>query len=372
MGSLRTFLAITVVFGHSYGFIFVGGPLAVQLFYIISGFLISYILTESNNYSSIKKFYINRFLRLFPIYWIVAIFTLLTILFSHYFFNVDHPLLGIYSDIDAVGRTALTLSNFFLFGQDWILFTGVKDGVFQFVSTVRDTDMYVWRGLLVPQAWTLGVEISFYLVAPFLLKRRKLLLVVLAASLLTRLVLILNGIGLQDPWTYRFFPTELALFLFGALSHQVWMPYLKSRGLLTARSSQIATALILFYCTIYFLLPFRSVNTVLLIAVFVVSLPFQFAMQNQNRWDRVIGELSYPIYITHMIIIWLFERFADQYLSLGPRSLTGAVIITIITVLVSIGLNAWVVTGINEVRRRVRGSRAGSTPSDAPRPEAGH
>ena len=56
MGSLRTFLALTVVLSHSYGHIFVGGRLAVQLFYIISGFLISYILLEANSYKSLKGF----------------------------------------------------------------------------------------------------------------------------------------------------------------------------------------------------------------------------------------------------------------------------------------------------------------------------
>jgi hypothetical protein len=39
----------------------------------------------------------------------------------------------------------------------------------------------------------------------------------LAASLALRGVLIATGIGLGDPWTYRFFPTELALFLLGSL-----------------------------------------------------------------------------------------------------------------------------------------------------------
>jgi hypothetical protein len=36
--------------------------------------------------------------------------------------------------------------------------------------------------------------------------------------------LIHLGIGTKDPWTYRFFPTELALFLIGALAHQVLRP----------------------------------------------------------------------------------------------------------------------------------------------------
>lgn len=78
MGSLRTLFAIAVVFAHCYGFVFVGGRNAVQLFYITSGFLMSYVLVEKKTYPKIKDFYINRYLRLYPIYFSVAILTLLS------------------------------------------------------------------------------------------------------------------------------------------------------------------------------------------------------------------------------------------------------------------------------------------------------
>ena len=68
MGTLRTLLAIAVVLVHSYGFVMVGGRNAVQLFYMISGFLISYVLVERKVYKDTISFYINRYLRLYPIY----------------------------------------------------------------------------------------------------------------------------------------------------------------------------------------------------------------------------------------------------------------------------------------------------------------
>ena len=80
MGSVRTLLAIAVVFGHSYGFIFVGGRLAVQLFYVISGFLISYVLVEARTYRSVSSFYINRSLGF--LYWFVALTTIIAVLLA--------------------------------------------------------------------------------------------------------------------------------------------------------------------------------------------------------------------------------------------------------------------------------------------------
>ena len=35
---------------------------------------------------------------------------------------------------------------------------------------------------------------------------------------------MMSGFGLTDLWSYRFFPFELSLFLFGALAHQILLP----------------------------------------------------------------------------------------------------------------------------------------------------
>jgi peptidoglycan/LPS O-acetylase OafA/YrhL len=50
MGCLRTILALSVVLAHGARWcdprLLVGGPAAVQLFYLISGFVISHVLLE--------------------------------------------------------------------------------------------------------------------------------------------------------------------------------------------------------------------------------------------------------------------------------------------------------------------------------------
>ena len=74
MGTLRTIFAIAVVLAHVWpgGPVFVGGQNAVRLFYIISGFLISFVLVERKSYPSVRSFYVNRYLRLYPVYVVVA------------------------------------------------------------------------------------------------------------------------------------------------------------------------------------------------------------------------------------------------------------------------------------------------------------
>ena len=73
MGILRVLLAISVVFIHTHGQVFVGGQEAVQLFYVISGYLISFVLLEVKSYKKIQFFYLNRYLRLYPTYLLVTV-----------------------------------------------------------------------------------------------------------------------------------------------------------------------------------------------------------------------------------------------------------------------------------------------------------
>ena len=82
MGILRYLLAITVVIAHSkalLGLTFVGSEIAVQAFYIISGFYMTLVLNEK--YTGVNSSYFlfikNRFLRLYPFYWLVLFLTIL-------------------------------------------------------------------------------------------------------------------------------------------------------------------------------------------------------------------------------------------------------------------------------------------------------
>ncbi|WZB68981.1 acyltransferase family protein [Achromobacter xylosoxidans] len=222
MGILRTLLALSVVLDHLGGGAtnqLVGGRLAVQLFYVISGFLISYVLTGTDRYQGATgHFYANRLLRLFPVYLAVAALTLAAHAAG------DGSFFRLYDDLPLSARLFLILSNLFIVGQDWLMFFGIEHSSLLFTGSFAHSDVPLYQGLLVPQAWTLGVEITFSLVAPFVLRSPRRLLALLAASLALRAVLIATGIGLSDPWTYRFFPAELALFLAGALSHQILLP----------------------------------------------------------------------------------------------------------------------------------------------------
>ncbi len=321
MGILRTLLAISVVFAHiPYPFL-VGGRYAVQIFYLISGFLISYVLVERKSYSSARRFYLNRYLRLFPVYALVALLTLLVWL-SFGFLGQEAPFLNVYKEAPGSAQLLLVFSNLTIFFQDWVMFCGVDKHRLVFSTNFLKSEVVLWPGLLVPQAWTLGVELTFYLCAPFILFKRNLLYLLFALSCLVRVSIFSLGLGFQDPWTYRFFPAELALFLLGTFSHQLLLPFY--RRLISPQKTQVvctlATLFLCFFTMFFLTMPLREmIKAPLLFIFFFFLLPFAFIFQSRHSWDQWIGDLSYPIYISHSLVFLLghlsFEKLgADKSL----------------------------------------------------------
>ncbi|WP_447991614.1 acyltransferase family protein [Achromobacter spanius] len=365
MGFLRTLLALSVVLDHlggSYTDNLVGGRLAVQLFYVISGFLISYVLTATDNYQGATgKFYANRFLRLFPIYLAVAALTLAAhVLSGGAFFRI-------YDALPFSAELFLVVSNLFIFGQDWLMFFGIQDSALAFTGSFARSEVPLYQGLLVPQAWTLGVEMSFYLVAPFVLGSPRRLLALLAASLALRGVLIATGIGSSDPWTYRFFPTELALFLIGSLSHQVLLPLFKAWTRRVNRLPEIGTAVLFAYTLLHFSISISpTVRDGLAVLLFAALMPLAFLFQSRHRLDKAIGELSYPIYICHSLVILVFGWLLNDIQTHQPTLFAALVVAG------SIGfsalLNGLVADPVERLRSRLRSKPQAGAPVPVPAP----
>ena len=91
MGILRTILALAVVVYHSFkifGLHMCGGQVAVESFYMISGFYMALILNEKYvGIGSYKKFILSRFYRIFPVYWVVLLAALLLSVIGYYIFD---------------------------------------------------------------------------------------------------------------------------------------------------------------------------------------------------------------------------------------------------------------------------------------------
>jgi peptidoglycan/LPS O-acetylase OafA/YrhL len=239
MGGLRFILAVAVVIAHSgpiFGYYFVGGVVAVQAFYIISGFYMSLVLNEKYiGKDGYKLFITNRLLRLYPIYWVVTgLIVISSLIYAMKTKGNNFGLLQSYNiylkELKISTIVFLIFSNIFIFFQDIVMFLRIdwSTGLLEFAKYFGDTKQPLYHFLLVRQAWTLGVELLFYAIAPFIVRRnKKIVFSLIFLSLSLRMILIYK-FGLKtDPWSYRFFPTELVFFLLGNISYKIYKNFKK-------------------------------------------------------------------------------------------------------------------------------------------------
>lgn len=361
MGVLRVLLALFVVLDHfsSYStFDFPGGVFAVKVFFIISGFYMTMILDKKYvGQGSYSLFLSNRFLRLYPIYWVVLGLTIGASFVSFFAFNDWLRLTQyvVYHDTMNIGTLAFQgVTNIFLFGQDLVMFLGMnsENGKMFFASDFNITNPQFHTFLFVPQAWTIGMELLFYIVAPFLVRRKtKIILTIIAASLLLR-IFIYYYLGMaHDPWTYRFFPNELALFLLGAISYRLYQ-FINHHQV----NNRLRLMIIIFYFIIllfYKYLPGSGelINNIKILTFYLltaVSIPFIFLLTKKSRIDNRIGDFSYPIYIVHMLVIYIVSLLIYNF----NWHINESVVVVISTIIISYILIKFVSDPVEKIRQK--------------------
>jgi peptidoglycan/LPS O-acetylase OafA/YrhL len=331
MGLIRTLLALAVADFHSHTMTvashvldlgWVNGEIAVQTFFVISGFYMALILSGKYAGTGALAFYQARLLRLFPGYWLACIITIIVL-----FTTQEVNLLDYWQGLSRHGEwSSLTwnlIINLCFLGQDWTMLF----------------DRGHLHYLLVPQAWTLSIEITFYILAPWLIRCRTVTLVALAGiSLLARGILFRAGLLDYESSCY-ISPLELVWFLLGMLSYRayvIWAPRLKDAGLGLILAAFLALMIVAFPQTIGFHFDlgqgWGAAGNYALQVVTAIALPFIFATTRNSRIDTLLGELSYPLYLCHVAVL-------EYIISLGVGLYRGELIVTV-SLLVAIAFTA--------------------------------
>lgn len=292
MGLLRFFYALSVVSFHLspfYGKYLFDGKMSVQSFFIISGFYMALILNEkySKHKNSYSLFIINRFLRIYPIYWIVLVLTAFVTLP-----NVIH--LVLHRNI-----LELFLKNFILFiNPDYFFYDPTR-----------------YEGLFVYQSWTLGLELLFYLVAPFIVRKSYILIgLLLLLSLSIQSYLWQTHLFYPTYYFNHFILTEASFFILGVSSYKLLLVFRKR--IFSKKCINSFFILLLIITFGYHLIPqYNHITEWGYYLSLTLLIPFAFMFSSLSHFGEMLGNLSYPIYISHTLLISfisLFTRVDDK------------------------------------------------------------
>ncbi|HMV46523.1 MAG TPA: acyltransferase [Blastocatellia bacterium] len=308
----------------------------VDLFFVLSGFLITGILFDAKQKSHFfRNFYMRRVLRIFPLYYglLVIAFWIVPLLVS------PNP----------VGSTPGTVSSL------WLWFYASNIGMSYYNSVLHFHDLFEFDHF-----WSLAVEEHFYFVWPFLVYafRRKSLLWICGGIIAGALGLRLLLVGLDVHFMKRFVltPCRMDALAMGALmALLIRGDWEQARLLKAARAVALFGGLILLGTilsnaypealqhgktwTPYFLQPAQPPGSdamswflhagllSVLAPVFGASLLLVISARRDSlterfwtlSWLRFFGKYSYGIYVFHFALIRYLRPWADAALARVSR-----------------------------------------------------
>jgi peptidoglycan/LPS O-acetylase OafA/YrhL len=277
-GSFRLILALTVALAHanvSWGGSHLG-VIAVVSFLMLSGYVVAGLLAPGTSLAkSPSSFYLERAARLLPLYYAFL-------------------LVGVI--IATVGTMTPTLDG-----------PGSPAQIISHLLIVPLNYYMVWpdlgRNLLLPPAWSLGLEIQFYLLAPWLLRKPGWLLGALALSLGVSLSAYL-GLIHTDWFGYRLLCGNLYIFLSGAWLYRMHHQKASPTPLLLVWVLILA----LFILTRQ-LGTWGTPFTFEVLLGYLLGLPALALLGQRPRktWDDHLGQLAYGAFLGHFAVLWLFQ-----------------------------------------------------------------
>jgi len=294
---LRALAVIFVILFHYFPNIMPRGYLGVDLFFVISGFLISHQIynLKKNNKFSIKNFYLRRIKRIFPATLFVLFFTFLIsffILTDKDFMSFSRSL--IYS---------IFFSSNFFFWIDGGYF-GPNDGLKPLLHT-----------------WSLSVEEQFYIFFPlvftllitFIKSLKNLILVIFLISVISfSFQIFLENVGGHD-FAFFLLPTRIWNFGLGVLSMLIFINEKKPHT-----SFEAILFLILIIFGFFYNKDIFTFNFLIIFSTFLFlrkKMPNNFYLNKliYNKHITYIGIISFSLYLWHWpIYTFLKYYFVDE------------------------------------------------------------
>ncbi|NQX98569.1 MAG: acyltransferase, partial [Flavobacteriales bacterium] len=264
---------------------------AVDMFFVLSGFLITYLLLiekEKTNTINLKKFYLRRIFRIWPLYYLALFLSLILV----YFKIVPSP-------------SNLTTSIFlYLF-----LMANVAYALKFIIQSVAPL-------------WSVGVEEQFYLIWPIIIKKTNSYLLVFSSIIIGYLILKLVMYFEFTPKSKYYNLVEITkidIMCMGAIG--AYLVYSKSKllKLIYRKEVELLSWGVLAYGILFNPIHVFSFIDAEINAAFYLILILNVATNKnaiislENKPFNFLGRISYGIYIYHIIIIYSLAALLNHF-----------------------------------------------------------
>lgn len=272
------------------------GHQGVSLFFVLSGFLITYLLLaeyEKTHHIAIKNFYIRRILRIWPLYYLIMLIGL---------FVLPHFI--------TIGPVSQLHEHFSL---KVLLF------LFMLPNVLRVMEAPIVGA---NQAWSVGVEEQFYIIWPLLIRtfRKVLLRFLILFIILKFVVTILMAVSLDHflspDFQYMMYLRTIQRFwdllqieqmAFGAIgAYVLFNKKEKILNVIYHPVTQILMAVgIVFILTVRFKFIGQTLFDALLFSILIINVSTNknFVLKLENRFYSYLGNISFGIYMYHTVCI---------------------------------------------------------------------
>ena len=296
------------------------GARGVQLFFVVSAVTLcmSWVARSRNEQKTIRNFYIRRFFRIAPMFYIAIIF--------YFFFNGVSPS---HWSPNGIRWWFVPMTAAFLHGFHPETITSV-----------------------VPGGWSIAIEMSFYSILPFLLYHIKSINSSILCLFISMLFYGINKIAvsyffsypenqryLVDAFSFLNLFGQLPIFIMGILCYFFLSnSYPRKRILcVIVIGATIFIALLLASYYRIFLMPrhfiFGGLFSILLI--YLANWP---SILMVNKITTTLGKISYSMYLTHFAVLTIFSRLglSEYFLETDLFSILHFICIVVITTIISL------------------------------------
>lgn len=331
---LRAFAALAIVYYHTDSAI--NGIhtdfMAVQIFFVLSGFIMAYVSEKSSSH-----FLIKRLIRIVPLYWMSTIlFLVLTNL------GLTNPVYV----LPLFGKWLIESPIQILV---WIQQQHGLDNLNTLLNLVKSLLFipYVNHGgniqPILGVGWTLNLEMFFYMVVAVSLKASK-----KYAPIVTIVLLGLTKVAVQTSncaSTICSFYAQNAIFCFvtGIICFYIWNAISEETA---KRFKRLLIGSAVVVATLFFLLHFFSIGLKLPqniyptihppLIILLAALLHKANVQCHWKPILIVANASYALYLTHIIFIEIFRNLSTQFPLLGLTTPIGVILILTVSSLFAI------------------------------------